>query len=173
MPTYETKYNLTGSVITAVDLIKGIGVYAGLDVINVPGATGYLDTNYLGKANYALKSLSVKDFIFVHVESPDECGHNGDTKGKIRAIEDFDKLVVGTILKGIKRFKDFRILVTADHATPIAIMTHARGMVPFAIYGTGIAGSGIAGFNEACIEKSKLKISKGHNLISDLFFEMA
>ncbi len=165
LPTFDKKYRLTGSVITAVDLIKGIGVYAGLDVINVPGATGYLDTNYLGKANYALESLKVKDFVFVHVESPDECGHNGDIKGKIQAIEDFDKLVVGTILSGIKKFKDYRVLVTADHPTPLSLMTHSRGMVPFAVYdGKSSIPSGCAGFCEKESAKSKIKIDNGHRL---------
>ncbi|MCX5749605.1 MAG: cofactor-independent phosphoglycerate mutase [Candidatus Saganbacteria bacterium] len=169
MPTYEQKYNVTGSVITAVDLIKGIGVYAGLDVINVPGATGYLDTNYKGKAEYALQSLKVKDFVFVHVESPDECGHNGDIKGKIKAIEDFDKMVVETILKGVRDFKEWRVLVTADHPTPIAIKTHARGMVPFAVCGTGIEKGGIKKFSEKTIEKSRIKIEKGYTLPSKFF----
>ena len=168
MPTYEEKYYLTGSVITAVDLIKGIGVYAGLDVINVPGATGYLDTNYKGKAEYALQSLRAKDFVFVHVESPDECGHNGDIKGKIQAIEDFDDLVVGTILKGMKRFKEWRMLVTADHLTPLEIKTHARGMVPFAICGTGIKPNGAKSFSEKTIEKCNIEIEKGYTLISKL-----
>lgn len=166
MPTYEQKYAITGSVITAVDLLKGIGVYAGLDVINVPGVTGYLDTNYKGKADYALKSLRVKDFVFVHVESPDECGHNGDIKGKIKAIEDFDSLVVGTILKGVRNFKQWRILVTADHPTPIAIKTHSRGMVPFAAAGTGIEKGTVKKFSEKDIEKSQIRIEKGYTLLS-------
>jgi 2,3-bisphosphoglycerate-independent phosphoglycerate mutase len=165
IPTYQEKYNISGSVITAVDLIKGIGIYAGLDIINVPGVTGYLDTNYKGKAEYALKSLKVKDFVFVHVESPDETGHNGDIKGKIRAIEDFDNLVVGTILKGIHSFSNYRILVTADHPTPISIKTHARGYVPFAIYGTGIKKDSVKSFSESSISRSKIRIKKGYTLL--------
>lgn len=172
MPGYEEKYDLRGSVITAVDLIKGIGVCAGLDIINVPGATGYLDTNYKGKAEYALKSLRSKDFVFVHVESPDETGHNGDIAGKIKAIEDFDNLVVGTILKGLKNFKEFRLLVTADHPTPIPVKTHTRGDVPFAICGTGIKSNGIKKFCEKEAQKSGIKISKGYQLVSDYFLTM-
>ena len=164
MPTYEEKYNITGSVITAVDLIKGIGVYAGLDVINVPGATGYLDTNYKGKAEYALESLRVKDFVFVHVEAPDEAGHNGDIKGKIKAIEDFDRLVVGTILKGMSGFKEWRLLITADHATPLSIKTHLRGAVPFAVCGTSIKKGSIKKFSEEEMAKGPLKIAKGYTL---------
>ena len=166
MPTYEEKYNITGSVITAVDLIKGIGVYAGLDVISVPGATGYLDTNYKGKAQYALESLRVKDFVFVHVEAPDEAGHNGDIRGKVKSIEDFDKLVVGTILKGMSGFKEWRLLITADHATPLNIKTHSRGAVPFVICGTSIKKGTIKKFAEKEMAKSPLKISKGYTLTS-------
>lgn len=169
MPTYTEKFGISGSVITAVDLIKGIGVYAGLDVINVPGATGYLDTNYKGKAEYALRSLKVKDFVLVHVESPDETGHNGDVKGKIKAIEDFDRLVVGTMLEGLKKFNDYRLLVTADHPTPLAIKTHSRGNVPFAMFGSGIEKGAIRSFNEKSIAKSSLIIDRGYELVSKLF----
>ncbi len=169
MPTYAEKFAISGSVITAVDLIKGIGVYAGLDVINVPGATGYLDTNYKGKAEYALRSLKVKDFVLVHVESPDETGHNGDIKGKIKAIEDFDRLVVGTMLEGLKRYKDYRILVTADHPTPLAIKTHSRGSVPFAMFGSGIEKGPIKKFSEKDIARSPLVIDRGFELASKLF----
>ncbi len=171
MPSYREKYSLSGSVITAVDLIKGIGVYAGLDVINVPGATGYLDTNYKGKAEYALKSLAVKDFVFVHVESPDETGHNGDIKGKIKAIEDFDRLVVGTVLAGLKKVSQYRLLITSDHSTPIALRTHSRGPVPFAVTGSGIKKGKIKKFSEKDISDSKIVISKGHELISKFFKE--
>lgn len=171
MPNYSQKFGLSGSVITAVDLIKGIGVYAGLDVINVPGATGYLDTNYKGKAQYALRSLSVKDFVFVHVEAPDECGHNGDLKGKIRAIEDFDRLVVGTVLSGLKDFPAWRLMVTSDHATPLAIRTHSRGAVPFAIMGTGIQKGAIRSFSENGISQAPLKVRRGHELVSKFLKE--
>ncbi len=103
MPTFLEKYGLTGSVISAVDLIRGIGHYAGLEIIEVPGITGYLDTNYLGKAEYALESLRDKDFVWVHVEAPDEASHAGDIKAKIKAIEDIDSKVVGTILRGMEK----------------------------------------------------------------------
>ncbi len=171
MPSYQKKYSLSGSVITAVDLIKGIGVYAGLDVINVPGATGYLDTNYKGKAEYALKSLAVKDFVFVHVESPDETGHNGDIKGKVKAIEDFDKLVVGTVLAGLKGFPEYRLLVTSDHSTPISMKTHSRGLVPFAAMGSGIKKGKTKRFSEKDISSSQLVVQNGHELVKKLFKE--
>ncbi len=118
-----------------MDLIKGIGKAIGLKAINVPGVTGYLDTNYAGKARYALASLKKNDFVFVHVESPDESGHEGNIKNKIKAIRDFDKYVVGPVLKGMaKNFDNYKIMVLPDHSTPISIKTHSAEPVPFAIY---------------------------------------
>jgi 2,3-bisphosphoglycerate-independent phosphoglycerate mutase len=134
MPTFKEKYGITGSVISAVDLIKGLGASAGLDVINVPGATGYFDTDYRAKAKYALKALEDKDFIFVHVEAPDEAGHEGMVSEKVKAIEDLDKMVVGPMLEGMRRLGDFRLMVLPDHPTPLSIKTHARDPVPYIIY---------------------------------------
>ena len=160
------KFPLKGSVITAVDLIKGIGKAIGLKAINVPGVTGYLDTNYTGKARYALASLKKNDFVFVHVESPDESGHEGDIKHKIKAIQDFDRHVVGPILKGlVKRFDDFKIMVLSDHSTPIQIKTHSSEPVPFAIFSSKRSVNGCAGFNEKSASKTKLKIEDGHKLM--------
>ncbi len=134
MPTFKDKFNLTGSVISAVNLIKGLGKYIGLKPLDVPGITGFIDTNYQGKADYALKSLQKNDFVFIHVEAPDEAGHMGDMKMKIKAIEDFDALLVGRVLEGLKNFKEYRILVLPDHFTPVSLKTHSREPVPFAIY---------------------------------------
>ena len=134
MPTFKELYGLSGSVISAVDLVKGIGIYAGLEVIDVPGATGYLDTNYEGKVDYALDSLDRVDLTMIHIESTDETGHVGKAELKIQAIEDFDGRVVGRVLEGIKRFGDYRILVMSDHPTPIDLRTHVNEPVPFAIY---------------------------------------
>ncbi len=159
------KFPLKGSVITAVDLIKGIGKAVGLKVINVPGATGYLDTNYVGKAKHALNSLNKGDFVFVHVESPDESGHEGNLKHKLKAIEDFDRLVVGTILKGLKKFKDYKVMVLPDHPTPISLMTHSGEPVPFAIFSSRKTVKGCDGYSEREVRKSKLRIKKGHELL--------
>ncbi len=147
---FKQLYGMTGSIISAVDLLKGIGIYAGLDVIDVPGATGYLDTNYSGKAEYAIESLKDHDFVFVHVEAPDEAGHMGDVDAKIRAIEDFDKLVVGRILEYARESdEDFTILVLPDHPTPISLKTHTSDPVPFAIYSTADKDpDGAAAFDE-------------------------
>jgi 2,3-bisphosphoglycerate-independent phosphoglycerate mutase len=171
IPEFNKKYGLTGSVISAVDLIKGLGKILGLDVINVPGATGYYDTDYEGKAKAALRSLEEKDFVFVHVEAPDEAGHNGDLREKLTAIERFDNLVVGTILKSFKRKKNFRILVLPDHATPISVKTHTAEPVLFGIFGKDIVGRGFAKYCEKEAEKSDLYFEKGHELM-DYFLRL-
>jgi len=134
LPSFRRMFGVHGSIISAVDIIKGIGRVAGLNVINVPGATGYLDTNYEGKADAALASLKDGDFVYIHIESTDESGHEGDIKHKVKAIEDIDGKVVGRILEKVGG--DFTIGVLPDHATPIAVRTHTDDPVPFAIYST-------------------------------------
>jgi 2,3-bisphosphoglycerate-independent phosphoglycerate mutase len=111
-----------------------LGASAGLEVINVPGATGYFDTDYSAKAQHALRALEEKDFVFIHVEAPDEAGHEGMVEEKVKAIEDLDKKVVGPMLEGMRRFGDFRLMVLPDHPTPLSIKTHARDPVPYIIY---------------------------------------
>jgi 2,3-bisphosphoglycerate-independent phosphoglycerate mutase len=110
------------------------GIAAGFDIINVKGATGYIDTNYIGKAKSALRALAKYDILYVHVEAPDEAGHNGDIEAKLQAIEDFDEKVVGTILKGISRYGEHSILLMPDHYTPIRVRTHTKEPVPYALY---------------------------------------
>ncbi len=132
--TINELFGLSGTMISAVDLLKGIGVYAGMEIINVPGATGYLDTNYQGKVDAALNALQNKDLVFVHVEAPDEAGHQGKLDEKLQAIEDFDKKIVAPILTGLQDFKEFRIAITTDHYTPVSLRTHTSHPVPIAIY---------------------------------------
>ncbi len=134
MPTFREKYGLEGAMISAVDLTKGLGIYAGFEVITVPGATGWLDTNYVGKAEHALWALKTKDIVYVHVEAPDEAGHTGDLKNKVKAIEDFDEFIVGNIMHGMKQFDEYRIMALPDHPTPIELRTHSSEPVPFVIY---------------------------------------
>ncbi len=135
VPTFKEKYGVTGSLVSAVDLAKGLGIYAGFEILDVPGITGWLDTNYLGKAEYSLNALGHVDFAYIHVEAPDEAAHSGSYKDKIRAIEDFDSLVVGTIMKGMEDlYKEYRILLMPDHATPFRLRTHTDEPVPFVIY---------------------------------------
>jgi 2,3-bisphosphoglycerate-independent phosphoglycerate mutase len=127
------RFQIRGGVISAVDLLNGIGVYAGMEILAVEGATGYTDTNYLGKAEKALSAMKELDLVFVHVEAPDEMGHEGNLEGKIKAIEDFDEKVVGTILQGAEHLGPFRIAVLSDHPTPIMLKTHVDNPSPFAV----------------------------------------
>lgn len=166
-PFSET-FGLSGAVISAVDLIKGIGLCAGLDVINVEGATGYIDTNYLGKAQAALAALEDHDFVYVHVEAPDEASHAGNMQHKLQAIEDFDRQVVGTVLEGVKKFGDYVILCTPDHPTPVKLMTHTSEPVPFVIYRGGEGqGNGAAAYDETQAASTGL-VLEGHLLMKEL-----
>ena len=166
METYQQRYGLTGAVISAVDLIRGIGVNAGLDIIKVPGATGYLDTNYRGKAEYAIAALKKTDFVYVHVEAPDEAGHGGLLKEKIEAIESFDRDVVGTIIAAIPEIGDCRILITPDHPTPVAKRTHTSDPVPYILFDSrhDIASSATA-YSEAEAKRCGIVVP-GHQLLS-------
>lgn len=137
MPTLKDQYGITGAVVSAVDLIKGLGKLLGMEVIDVPGATGYLDTNYEGKVSAAIEALDRVDLVFIHVEAPDEAGHQGDREAKIRAIEDFDRKVAGPILEGVKRFPRWAVMAVTDHPTPLSIMTHSGEPVPWAVLRSG------------------------------------
>jgi 2,3-bisphosphoglycerate-independent phosphoglycerate mutase len=173
LPRFLDKYGLHGGVIAAVDLIKGIGINAGLLPIHVEGATGYLDTNYLGKAEEALRSLESLDFVFLHVEAPDEAGHSGNYKEKIQAIEDFDQKVVGTVLKGLRDYEGYKIMVASDHFTPVSKRTHTPEPTPFAWAGKKEIESGTGGisFTEEAAKKSGLLFEKGHELMSAFLSE--
>lgn len=137
------RFQIRGGIISAVDLLNGIGVYAGLEALPVEGATGYIDTNYRGKAEKALLALKELDLVFIHVEAPDEMGHEGNVEGKIKAIEDFDAQVVGTVLQGVENLESFRIAVLSDHPTPLSLKTHVADPSPFAVL------SSLAGENQA------------------------
>jgi len=138
-PTMKERFSITGSVISAVDLVRGIGVLAGLNVRIVQGATGYLGTNYAGKVTAAHEALALgEDFVFVHVEAPDETSHEGSLQKKIQAIEEFDKNIVGEVMKMQNEFGDMRILVMPDHATPIPMKTHHAMPVPYAVCGKSV-----------------------------------
>jgi 2,3-bisphosphoglycerate-independent phosphoglycerate mutase len=164
------RYGIRGGMISAVDLLNGIGIYAGLEVIRIKGATGYTDTNYLGKAQGALEALKERDFIFVHVEAPDEMGHEGDIEGKVKAIEDFDKKVVGTIMEERHQLSPFRLMVLSDHPTPISIRTHSSDPSPFAVL-SSLEGENVhsrLSFCEQSAKKSMITISPGY-LLMDAF----
>lgn len=161
------KYNLQGGMISAVDLLKGIGSLAGLKVLNVEGATGYIDTNYEGKTKMALDALKFMDFVFLHLEAPDEMGHEGNAEGKIRAIELFDEKIVGPVLNNIASFGDYRIIVLSDHPTPVDIRTHVSDPSPFAVL-SSVKDENKASkmaFTEENAKKTGILISPGHLLM--------
>lgn len=166
MATIPQQYDLEGSVIAAVDLIKGLGKWAGLDTPKVKGATGFLDTDFNAKAQAALEELKKKDIVVVHVEAPDEAGHMGDIHEKIKAIERFDKEVVGTVFDGLKNMDcTFRLMVVTDHYTPVSIKTHARGPVPFVIYDAlDVKDNPDVCFDEEWAERSGVVFQNGHEL---------
>lgn len=169
MPSFQSKFGLKGAMISAVDLLKGIGAYAGLKVISVPGATGTINTNYEGKVQAALQALKALDFVYLHVEAPDEASHEGELDEKIRAIELFDQHVVGPVIEGLRRSgEDWRVLLLPDHATPISIKTHSRDPVPFAMAGKGIAPDSVNGFNEVEAKRGGFALVDATGLIGML-----
>ncbi len=167
MATLEQLYSLTGGVVAAVDLIKGLGVLAGLDVVEVEGATGYLDTNYQGKARAALEVVKEKPLVVVHVEAPDEAGHMGDHRAKIKAIERFDKEVVGPIVDGLREMGGaYRIMVVTDHYTPISVRTHVREPVPYVIFDNmNPQENPDNAFNEKAAAATGIRFEKGSGLM--------
>jgi 2,3-bisphosphoglycerate-independent phosphoglycerate mutase len=169
VPTLQELYGLTGAVISAVDLMRGIGIYAGLKSILVEGATGYLDTNYAGKVEAALDALETMDFVYLHVEAPDEAGHTGDLKNKLQAIEDFDYKVVGPMLQGLKTLGPHRVLLMPDHRTPLSLKTHSPEPVPFALFDSRRhQGTQPRRFNEHAAEATGLLIDKADLLLARL-----
>lgn len=166
MPTFREKFGLKGAVISAVDLLKGIGVYAGLEVIDVPGATGTIDTNYEGKVEAALDALKRVDFVYLHIEAPDEAAHEGDLALKIKALELFDQKVVGPVIEGLKASgEDWRVLLLPDHATPIEIKTHSHDPVPFAVMGTGIKPDSVESFDEEAAKRGGYGVVEAMGLL--------
>jgi len=165
LPDFKETSGMNGAVISAVDLIKGLGNASGMDVIDVEGATGLLETNYKGKVEAALKYLENNDFVFVHLEGPDECGHGGDAKDKVEAISRFDARVVAPLREALKD-EEVAYIITCDHFTPIVERTHTMDPVPFILNGPGCDASGVDTFSEQTVDSSGLKIDKGHELLS-------
>ncbi len=168
MPTLKERFGLSGAVISAVDLIRGLGIYAGLKPIRVPGATGYLDTNYAGKVAAALEALRTGDLVYLHVEAPDEASHSGDLKLKLKALEDFDAKVVGPLVAGLKNLGEHRLLVLCDHLTPLSVRTHTPEPVPFVIYDSRQPGDQLQFFSEADARETGLLLEEGSDLLPRL-----
>lgn len=165
LASYASRFGLRGAVISAVDLVKGIGVCAGLEILDVPGATGYLDTDYAGKVAAAFDALNRVDFVFLHVEAPDETSHEGRVDLKIRAIEEFDAHVVAPCLEHASSRDDIRLLVAPDHVTSIRSRTHAAGAVPFALCGSGVAAGIVSEYSERAAHDGGISVAEGYQLV--------
>lgn len=173
VPTLKERFGVDGSVISAVDLVNGLGRLAGLDVITVPGATGFLDTDYAAKARYGLDSLKRRDFLLLHIEAPDEAGHMGRADYKVEALERIDDLILGPMLAGLPSFGDWTLLLMPDHATPSKLKTHSNEAVPFAILKGGKSalesGGAARRYTEAEGGRTGLLLKQGYRLIESLF----
>jgi 2,3-bisphosphoglycerate-independent phosphoglycerate mutase len=167
LASFREKYGLSGAMISAVDLLKGIGICAGLESVEVEGATGNIDTNFRGKARAALDSLrSGADFAYVHVEAPDECGHRHEIENKVRSIELIDEQVVGTLLDGLDEIGPWRMMVLPDHPTPLSTRTHASDPVPFLVHEKGRdVRSAVSGFDEDQARTTGVHVEEGHALM--------
>lgn len=166
LPDFKEKYGVEGSIISAVDLLKGIAKCAGMAAPEVEGATGYIDTNFDGKADCAVKELETKDFVYIHLEAPDECGHRNEPENKVRAIEMIDEKILGKLIPSLEKYDDYKVMVLPDHPTPIVTMTHAGDPVPYLIYQKSkAADNGILTFTEKTAEETGNYIETGYTLM--------
>jgi 2,3-bisphosphoglycerate-independent phosphoglycerate mutase len=165
MESFEKKFGLKGALITGVDLARGLARLIGFDLIDVPGATGFVDTNYEGKASAAIEALDKYDIVFVHIEAPDEASHNGNANLKKKAVEQIDKYIVGPVYEALQSYDNWKILVTPDHPTPIRTCAHSAEPVPFAMAGTDVSGILHKNFSETNAARSGFKINKGFELM--------
>lgn len=167
-PTLESfaiRFQKTGAMITAVDLLRGLAALVGWDRIEAPGATGYLDTDYASKGRTAIEALSKYDLVCVHIEAPDEASHEGRVEEKIKALEAIDRDIVGPILKALEQYPEHRILITPDHPTPVSTKKHSHGWVPFTIAGSGVHPDASSTYNEVSASQSGLQIPNGWELM--------
>lgn len=162
---FQLVHGKKGAILSAVDLVRGVGMLLGWTRIDVPGATGYLDTDYAAKGRYGIETLKDHDLVCVHVEAPDEASHEGKADAKVKALEEIDRHIVGPLLEALPRYGAWRILVSPDHRTPLRTRAHAHGAVPFAVAGTGISSRGQPSYDEAVASQSDLSFDKGHDLM--------
>jgi 2,3-bisphosphoglycerate-independent phosphoglycerate mutase len=162
---FRDVYGCSGKMITAVDLLRGVAALIGWERIEVPGATGYTDTDYAAKGRYAVAALPTTDLICVHVEATDEASHEGDVAAKIKALEEIDRHIVAPLLDALRAAGDYRIMVTPDHPTPVRTKTHSHGPVPFAMAGSGVALDGLTTFDETSAGRSELAFDEGWKLM--------
>jgi len=165
---FKEKFGLKASMISAVDLLKGIGKFSNMNVVDVKGATGYIDTNFEGKAQAAINEFkNGQDFVYIHVEAPDECGHRNETENKVKSISLIDKLVLAPVVAELEKMGDFRVLVTPDHATPLSLKTHTNDPIPFFIYDSTKKYDGVNGFCEKTAEATGWYIENGFTIMSE------
>ncbi len=169
MKTVQEKYGIGGAVISAVTLVKGLGVCAGMDKVSVPGATGYYDTSYENKADFGLKSLEDHDLVFIHVEAPDEAGHAGDVEKKIEAIENLDNRLLGNVIDNVDG--EYTVSIMADHPTPIEVKNHVPDPVPFSIYSTEKEGDEVNCFEEFSAQKGSIGEIEGYKFLDNLLLD--
>ena len=165
-PPFEKVYGIKGGVVSAVDLIKGIGRCAEMEVAEVEGATGYIDTNFEGKADAALDLLTRNDLVYIHFEAPDECGHRNEPENKVKAIEMIDSRVLPRLLEGLKAYDDYKIMILPDHPTPIVTRTHASDPVPYLIYHKQKEVQGVATINESTAKATGVFIDHGPDIMA-------
>jgi 2,3-bisphosphoglycerate-independent phosphoglycerate mutase len=165
LPSFATAYGKTGAMITAVDLLRGLAALVGWKRIDVPGATGYIDTDYAAKGRYAVAALDDVDLVCVHVEATDEASHEGDAAAKIKALEEIDRHIVAPLHDALQQRGEYRILVTPDHPTPLRTKTHSHGFVPFALAGLGVTPGGQSTYDEVAAGTSKLAFPEGWRLM--------
>jgi 2,3-bisphosphoglycerate-independent phosphoglycerate mutase len=165
LPDFQEKFGLRGALISAVDLLKGIAITAGMDIIDVPGITGYFDTDYEAKGRHALRAAADHDFVYVHVEAPDEAGHAGNILEKIKAIEAIDEKIVGPVMRSAPELGDLRVVVAPDHATPVSLKTHTSDPVPWAVWGTGIEPDAARVYSEREARHGRFRQRSGYKLL--------
>lgn len=168
MPDFKETYGVNAATITAVDLIKGLGFFSGMTNIDVPGATGFFDTDYKAKGKYAVDALKDFDFLFIHVEAPDEAGHAKDLNEKIKAIEEIDEKVLSPVLDNIPQYDDYKIAVLPDHPTPIDVGTHTRDPVPLAVLDSNKQADSTDKYDEYTVLEGSLGLNPGHFLINKM-----
>ena len=166
LDSFNSKFHVKATMISAVDLLKGIGKFSNMNVVNVEGATGYIDTNFKGKADAAIEAFkNGYDFVYIHVEAPDECGHRGEVENKVKSIELIDKFIIGPVTAYLKTQGDYKVLVTPDHATPLSVRTHTNDPIPFMIYDSRKKYDGVENLSEKEAKKTGIYIDPGYTLM--------
>jgi 2,3-bisphosphoglycerate-independent phosphoglycerate mutase len=168
LDNFYEKYGLHGSMISAVDLLKGIGKFSGMRVVEVSGATGYIDTDFDGKAAAAIQEFqNGQDFVYIHVEAPDECGHRGEVENKVRAISLIDEKILGPVVAALEKMDDYKVLVMPDHATPLSLKTHTNDPIPFLIYDSTKPVQGVDSFHEETAKATELYVEEGFRMMQE------